>query len=269
MNFNKLKNLTPKKRRVFHPYFTSQPHSVVSEYIKFFTKEGDTVLDTYSGSGVTLLESRLLERNSIGVDLSPLACFISKSTTNRYEIQKLVEEFNNIEIDIKPKISLLYNENNNFKKLKHKWVPKNVSMPSNSDVKKMYDLFTDRNLEALTILINRINKINEKTTQDFFRGVFSGMLHRASRTFFYDKLNWGGGNSSIFTKYRYWVPANPNERNVWDLFETRFGRLKKLIQDINSNFSKDFSPKIYNESATNLKSISDESIDFLSKLGGF
>ena len=33
-----------------------------------------------------------------------------------------------------------------------------------------------------------------------FRVIFSGILHRASKTFFYDKIKWGGGNSSIFTR---------------------------------------------------------------------
>ena len=140
MEFNKLKNLVPKKRRVFHPYFTSQPHSIVSEYIKFFTKEGDTVLDSFSGSGVTALESRILKRNSIALDLSPLACFITKCSTNRYNINNLNSEYKKIEKDIKLEIISLYDKKIKHSKNSHKWVPENVDLPSNSDEKKMYDL---------------------------------------------------------------------------------------------------------------------------------
>jgi hypothetical protein len=40
-----------------HGYFTKQVWSVVQHYIKTFTKPGDTILDPYGGSGVTLLEA--------------------------------------------------------------------------------------------------------------------------------------------------------------------------------------------------------------------
>jgi DNA modification methylase len=263
MKFEALENLIPIKRRVFHPYFTSQPHSVVSEYIKFFTNENETVLDCYSGSGVTLLESRLQNRHSVGVDLSPLACFISKVSTSKYDIDELSEEFIKIESDIKSIIESIYS--GTLKKINKKkyWLPENVALPSNSDVSNLYDLFTENNFNALVILINRLNKISNENTRDFFRGIFSGILHRASRTFFYDKLNWGGGNSSIFTKYRYWVPPKPDERNVWDLFETRYRRIFKLVKDLNSGFPEKFSPKVINESATNIKSVKNESIDYV------
>ena len=264
MDFNKLKNITPIKRRVFHPYFTSQPHSIVAEYIKFFTKENEVVLDSFIGSGVTLLESRLLKRNSIGIDLSPFACFISKVSTSQHSNLELINtEFDKIKKDISNEITSLYDTDILPIFKKKKWAPANVSLPSNADVKNMHDLFTKRNLEALTILINKINAIKDENIKELFRGIFSGLLHRASRTFFYDKLNWGGGNSSIFTKYRYWVPKNPNERNVWELFETRYKRILSLLEKTNATFSKDYVPRIYNESATELSSVVSHSVDYV------
>ena len=52
----------PKKqatRRHFgvHGYFTKQSWDIVSRYIQNFTQKGDTVLDPFGGSGVTLIES--------------------------------------------------------------------------------------------------------------------------------------------------------------------------------------------------------------------
>ena len=191
MDFNKLKNITPIKRRVFHPYFTSQPHSIVAEYIKFFTKENEVVLDSFIGSGVTLLESRLLKRNSIGIDLSPFACFISKVSTSQHSNLELINtEFVKIKKDISNEITSLYDTDILPIFKKKKWAPANVSLPSNADVKNMHDLFTKRNLEALTILINKINAIKDENIKELFRGIFSGLLHRASRTFFYDKLKY-------------------------------------------------------------------------------
>ena len=72
------------KKRSFHPYFTTQSHNIVSKFIKKYTKPNDTVFDGFCGSGVTLVESRLLFRNSIGIDISKLACSISKISTTKF-----------------------------------------------------------------------------------------------------------------------------------------------------------------------------------------
>ena len=38
-----------------------------------YSKEGDTVIDQFAGSGTTLVEAKLLNRNIIGVDINPIA----------------------------------------------------------------------------------------------------------------------------------------------------------------------------------------------------
>lgn len=227
MNFSKLKDINSKKRIAFHPYFTSQPHSLVSKYIEFFSKKDEVVLDSFVGSGVTLIESRLLHRHSIGIDLSSFACFIADlGSTNFKKIEEIERYYIKLEAKVSKDINKLYSKNEFNLKVDDLWKPENVDLPSNSDVKKLYDLFTRRNFSALTVLINEINSISNYEIRRLLRGIFSGILHRASKTFFYDKLNWGGGNSSIFTKFRYWVPKNPNERNVWSLFEIRYKRIR-------------------------------------------
>ena len=46
--------------------------------IECYSKEGDTVLDPFMGSGTTLLESFITGRHSLGVDIHPLARLIAK-----------------------------------------------------------------------------------------------------------------------------------------------------------------------------------------------
>ena len=61
----KLKNIPAKAHPahyMMHKYWGRKPHNVVSEYIKNYTKEGDTVLDPFMGSGVTVIESAKLNR---------------------------------------------------------------------------------------------------------------------------------------------------------------------------------------------------------------
>jgi len=47
------------------------PNSLPEWFIKLFTKENDTVLDPFVGSGTTLFVAQKLNRNSIGIDIVP------------------------------------------------------------------------------------------------------------------------------------------------------------------------------------------------------
>lgn len=51
-----------------------------------FSKEGDTILDPFSGSGTVMLEGILANRNVIGADANPLARLISSVKVSRYEL---------------------------------------------------------------------------------------------------------------------------------------------------------------------------------------
>jgi len=47
------------------------PEELPEWFIKLFTKENDTVLDTFMGSGTTLVVANRMRRNSIGIDIVP------------------------------------------------------------------------------------------------------------------------------------------------------------------------------------------------------
>jgi len=67
-----------------HSYHTKVPHKAIMKYIEHFTLPNDIVLDAYSGSGMTGVAAQLLNRNSILIDLSPAATFISYN--NNYSL---------------------------------------------------------------------------------------------------------------------------------------------------------------------------------------
>ena len=69
--------LNPKaKERVGFP--TQKPVLLMKRLIKLVTDVGDWVLDPFCGSGTTLIASRLLGRNSIGMDISEEAIELAK-----------------------------------------------------------------------------------------------------------------------------------------------------------------------------------------------
>lgn len=50
------------------------PESLPQWFIRLFTKEGDTVLDPFMGSGTTLVVAKRMRRHSIGIDVVPEYC---------------------------------------------------------------------------------------------------------------------------------------------------------------------------------------------------
>lgn len=50
------------------------PESLPEWFIKLFTRENDTVLDPFMGSGTTLIVANRMRRNSIGIEIMPEYC---------------------------------------------------------------------------------------------------------------------------------------------------------------------------------------------------
>ena len=66
-----------------HPYPARFINDIPRELIHFLgCKEGSIVLDPFCGSGTTLYEAQMAGLKSIGIDLNPIACLISKVRTS-------------------------------------------------------------------------------------------------------------------------------------------------------------------------------------------
>lgn len=65
-----LHNPPPRKKGVLvHP--AKFPETMAQEFIEFFTKQGETVLDPMAGTGSTLIAALRAGRNSYGIELNP------------------------------------------------------------------------------------------------------------------------------------------------------------------------------------------------------
>ena len=72
------------------------PEGLPEWFIKLFTKEGDTVLDPFSGSGTTLGVSKRMLRASIGIEMVEEYCAM---TAAQLSLQKSTDEKGNIQYD--------------------------------------------------------------------------------------------------------------------------------------------------------------------------
>jgi DNA modification methylase len=64
----------------YHGNFIPQ---IPNQLMRRFTKKGDVVLDTFLGSGTTLIECKRLGRNGIGIELLPEVAKIAKQRINQ------------------------------------------------------------------------------------------------------------------------------------------------------------------------------------------
>ena len=100
------KGHTPQYR--MHKYFARRPYNVFNHIVKHYTKKGDVVLDCFCGGGVTIFEAAALGRKPIGVDINPLAAFITKMQMFNGDANELAEFYNRFILSIKKKYSEWY-----------------------------------------------------------------------------------------------------------------------------------------------------------------
>ena len=91
-----------------HKYFARRPFNVFRNLIEHYTKENDIVLDCFCGGGVTIFESLSLDRKVIGVDINPLATFITEMQIQQVDIGKLKKYYDNFIEDCIREFSNLY-----------------------------------------------------------------------------------------------------------------------------------------------------------------
>jgi DNA modification methylase len=123
------------------------------------------------------------------------------------------------------------------------WYPKN-ELIWNSRVnvrqgEKVYELFTKRNLLALSIILNEIEKVENEKVRDLLKFTFSSALAQASKMIpFMGGFKSGGPSWKI---RGFWIPEKRFELNVWDCFEDRYKKIvrgKKESNDLIKNYKE-------------------------------
>ena len=253
----------PRKRATrrhfgVHGYFTKQSWDIVDRYIRNFTREGDTILDPFGGSGVTLIESLMNGRNAIHIDLNPLCIFWMEALLNDIDTYKLKQESDKIISKF-----AIESENLDFNMIQS-ILPKNVELLSKgADVSTLHSLFSKKQLKELGLLKKLILNIKNKNIRHSLFLAFSSSISRFNLTFHMTK-SLGGGDSGPFRYYRYRIAPTPTELSLTKIFKNKVKNLIKAKEELKViKLKPGMQFQICKGDACDLKKIGNESIDYI------
>ena len=154
-----------------HPYFASFHPSIPRTMIELLTKKNDVILDPFCGSGTTLLQSSISLRNSIGLDVNPLACLISKVRTTKLA-EKQLEKKNLLLKKIEKEIKDFYDNPNNSEKIFN-----TLEIPSFKNI----DNWFKKNVQIeLGIIKKFIDDLDDEDFADLCKIAFSSIIVKVS-----------------------------------------------------------------------------------------
>lgn len=115
LNLNWRESDLPERERTkhvhrLHPYLGKFIPQLVEIFLRKYFSPDQTVLDPFSGSGTTLVQSLELGINSIGYDISAFNILLAKAKTQQYNLQSVKQEI----LDILNKTSKFAKQENSM-----------------------------------------------------------------------------------------------------------------------------------------------------------
>ena len=192
-----------------HYYPARMIPQIANRLILSYSDENDVVLDPFCGSGTVLLESKLLKRSAIGIDINPLAILISKVKSR---------QLNNLNYDF------LESFLEKIKKSKYSKVME-IFLP---EFKNLSYWFTKKSIQDLLII--KYNLKNLKILQsklDFLLLCFSKTINDVS------KGKFDGSSTHLRKNLKNFLP------NTIEIFEKNLKNQFEMFKDFNE--MKEFS----------------------------
>ena len=184
----------------YHRYPAKFIPQIVSRLAERYTREGDLVVDPFGGCGTTLVESKVMGRRSVGVDINPVANLITKVKVTPIDPLTLEEAF----VELKNGFSL-YNPTTQINVPKHE---------------RIDYWFKPEEKTKLAFISTEISKVKDEDIQDFFYCGFSNILKNCS--IWLQKSN---------------KPTRDLKKNPSEPFQTFSRQIKKMLRGNNELFS--------------------------------
>jgi DNA modification methylase len=140
------------------------PGKLIPHIPRFFLEsklsdKNQLVLDPFCGSGTVLVEALISGNNAVGIDVNPLARFVSKVKTTKLEPETLKEYASDL-------LHRIHLSKENSMEIRHN--------------PKLDYWFSEETQEKLYLIKREIEKIPQSDYCDFFRLVFSSIIRKTS-----------------------------------------------------------------------------------------
>jgi len=172
--FNKLITAANDKSKVrgythrFYTYPGGFSPIFVESAIKTFTKKKDLVLDPFMGGGTSLIESIRLNRRVVGIDLNPIAYFVTK-----VKITKLSKA----QIDKIELWAFLMSQNLNYKLKNDQFTKEALSLINYKGLGRK-DIFNLKTIiKGTSFYLEKLKEIRDKKVKDFLKLLILRCLH--------------------------------------------------------------------------------------------
>ena len=144
----------------YHRYPAKFIPQIVSRLAEKYTKEGDLIVDPFGGCGTTLVESKIMGRPSVGVDINPVAVLITKAKITPINPEKIEKAF----VTLKTKLDT-YSKDTKVKVPEHE---------------RIDYWFKPEEKIKLAFIFAEISKLKDQDIRDFFYCGFSNILKNCS-----------------------------------------------------------------------------------------
>jgi hypothetical protein len=93
---------------LMHKFWARRPHNVFAELVAHYSKPGDIVLDPFCGGGVTVVEALSLGRKVVGVDVNPLAAYVTEMEARPLDVGRFWMGYEWVQSQVESQMCKLY-----------------------------------------------------------------------------------------------------------------------------------------------------------------
>jgi hypothetical protein len=145
------------------------------------------------------------------------------------------------------------------------WYPQD-RLPENADAETVDQLFTSRNLLALSLLLREIRSVPDKAIRQLLLYTFTANIAFTARIIPVNEKRFKQGRNctGVWGFKRFWIPDFHVENNVFRYFRNRIGRTIAAKQETAQLLQN--SParaRVINHSSTRMDELPDRTVDFI------
>jgi DNA modification methylase len=144
----------------YHRYPAKFIPQIVSRLAEKYTQKGDLIVDPFGGCGTTFVESRVMGRPSVGVDINPVAVLITKAKITPIDPVRVEKELMTLESRLET-----YSENTKVKTPEHE---------------RIDYWFKPEEKRELAFIFAEVSKTKDRNIRGFFFCGFSNILKNCS-----------------------------------------------------------------------------------------